>query len=113
MIFIQCGFAFVNSSIKLKFQEQYLNTFGESLQLFCREFNSWGALTDEGHDGDSSVASNNGAVDLGRVDVLELADESVGPDHVQGGDAEDSLGVQAARLLVDLTGNGDCGVHWI
>merc|ERR1712189_172002 len=80
------------------FSSSILNTFGESLQLFCGEFNSWGALADEGHDGDSSVAPNNGAVDLGRVDVLEFTNESVGPDHIQGGHSEDSLGVQAARL---------------
>lgn len=59
-------------------------------------------MGDEGHDGDAGVATDDGHVDVGGVETLELGDEFVGANDVEGGDTEDARGINAG-LLVDLS----------
>jgi hypothetical protein len=56
------------------------------------------------------VAADDGDVLRGGVRVLELRDEARGADDVEGGDAEEALGVVDARGLEDLGRDGDGGV---
>lgn len=64
-------------------------------------------LRHEGNDGDTGVAANNGEVLLGGVGLLELRDESLGSDDVEGGDTEELLGVVSGLGLENLGNNGD------
>ena len=59
------------------------------------------------------MAADDGAVDVGGVQALELADEGVGTHHVQGGHAEDLGGVEDSGRLEDLAGDGDRGVDGV
>jgi hypothetical protein len=43
----------------------YLDSISESLELISREFYGGSALRNEGHDGNSSVASNDWARNIG------------------------------------------------
>lgn len=70
-------------------------------------------LGHEGDNGDTGVAANNGEVLLGGVGVLELGDESLGSDDVEGGDTEELLGVVLALGLEHLGDNGDGGVDGV
>ena len=71
-----------------------------------------GALGDEGDDGDARVPPNDGAVHLGGVDALQLANEGVGPHDVQGGDPEYFTGIHPCPA-VHLGGNGHGAVHGV
>ena len=71
------------------------------------------ALGDERHDGNPGVSSDDGAVDVGGVNALGLADKGICADDIQGADAEDALGVVHAGLLVDLRGDGDGAVDGV
>ena len=50
----------------------YLDTLGQGLELFSRELNRGCALGDEGHDGDTGMATNNGAVHVSGIKTLLL-----------------------------------------
>merc|ERR1712106_1044819 len=67
-------------------------------------------MGDEGHDGDTSVASNDGAIHVGWVNSLESSNKLIGTDNIQSGDSKDCLGVVDSGLLEHLGGNGDGGV---
>jgi hypothetical protein len=67
-------------------------------------------LGQEGNNGGTRVASDDGDVLVGGVGVLELRDEARGTDDVEGGDTEEALGVVDALGLEDLGGDGDGGV---
>ena len=90
-----------------------LDADGERLELFGGELGAGVGLGEEGEDGDARVAANDGNVDTVDVEALRLRDEGVGADHVEGGDAEDLLGVVDASLLVHLRCDGDGGVHGV
>jgi hypothetical protein len=53
------------------------------------------------------VAADDGDVLLSWVRALDLGDEAGGADDVEGGDAEQLLGVVDASGLEDLGGDGD------
>merc|ERR1719454_1051201 len=63
-------------------------------------------------DGDAGVAADDGDVLGGDVGAVLLGDESLGPDDVKSGDAED-LVLSDTKLLVDLAGDGHGGVDWV
>jgi hypothetical protein len=67
-------------------------------------------LGEEGNDGGTGVASDDGDVLAGGVGVLELRDEARGADDVEGGDTEEALGVVDTLRLEDLSGDGHGGV---
>ena len=56
------------------------------------------------------MSSDNWAVDVLWVEPLELGDELVGSDNVEGGDAENLVRVELARLLEHFAGDGHGGV---
>jgi hypothetical protein len=56
------------------------------------------------------VAADNGDFLVGRVGLLDLGDEAGGADDVEGGDAEETLGIVDVLGLVDLGDDGDGGV---
>lgn len=64
-------------------------------------------LGQEGDDGRARVAADDGDVLVGRVGSLELRDEARGADDVEGGHAEEALGVVDALALENLGGDGD------
>lgn len=65
------------------------------------------ALGEEGDDGDARVAADDGNVLVLGVGALDLRDEAGGADDVEGGDAEEALGVVDALGLEDLSADGD------
>ena len=67
-------------------------------------------LGEERDDGGARVAADDGDVLVGGVRVADLGDEARGADDVEGGDAEEALGVVDALALEDLGGDGDRGV---
>jgi hypothetical protein len=67
-------------------------------------------LGEQGDDGGAGVAADDGDILRGGVRVLELRDEARGADNVEGGDAEEALGVVDACGLEDLGRDGDGGV---
>jgi len=67
-------------------------------------------LGQQGNDGHTGVATNNGDLLGGGVGLLDLGDEARGADNVQGGDTEQALGVVDTSLLVNLSDDGDGGV---
>ena len=71
------------------------------------------ALGEEGNDGDTGVAADDGDVLVLGVGVLDLGDEAGGADDVEGGDTEEALGVVDAGLLEDLGDDGDGGVDGV
>ncbi len=85
----------------------------ERLELVGGERGAGVCLGEEGEDGDAGVAAHDGHVHVVDVKALRLRDEGVGADHVEGGDAEDLLGVVDARLLVHLGRDGHGGVHGV
>lgn len=70
-------------------------------------------LAEEGHNGDTRVATNNGDVLVGGVGTLELGDEARGTDDVEGGNTEEALGVVDTAGLEDLGNDGDGGVDGV
>lgn len=65
------------------------------------------ALAEEGHNGDTRVATDDGDVLVLGVGALDLADEARGTDDIEGGDTEEALGVVDTTGLVDLGADGD------
>lgn len=70
-------------------------------------------LAEQGHNGDTGVAANNGDVLVRGVGALQLRDEARGTDNIQGGDTEQALGVVDATGLEDLSDDGDGGVDGV
>lgn len=64
-------------------------------------------LGEEGNDGHTGVATDDGDVLVGGAGALDLGDEAGGTDNVQGGDTEEALGVVDTLGLVDLGNDGD------
>lgn len=67
-------------------------------------------LGQQGNDGHTGVATNNGDLLSGGVGLLDLGDEARSADNVQGGNTEQALGVVDTGLLVNLSDDGDGGV---
>ena len=61
-------------------------------------------MGNQGHDGDSSMTANDGAVDISGIQTFQFSNESVGPDNVKGCDTKDLVGVVLASLLEHLCG---------
>merc|ERR1719187_2829665 len=59
------------------------------------------------------MTTHHGAVDVRGVDPLQLADEFVSSDNVEGGDAKNGVGVVLAGLLEHFAGNGNRGVDGV
>lgn len=72
-----------------------------------------GGLGEQGDDGHTGVATDNGDVLVGGVGALELGDEAGGTDDVEGGDTEQALGVVDTTGLEDLGDDGDGGVDGV
>jgi len=70
-------------------------------------------LTEEGKDGDSGMASDDGDINVLGVLAHVGAKEGVGTTDIKGGDTADLLGVEDALGLEDLGGNGDGGVDGV
>lgn len=68
-------------------------------------------LGEQRNDGDTGVATNNGDGLVGGIGLLDLGDEAGGPDDIEGGDTEETLGVVDTSGLEDLSDNGDGGVN--
>lgn len=64
-------------------------------------------LGEEGNDGHTGVATDDGDVLVGGAGALDLGDEAGSTDNVQGGDTEEALGVVDTLGLVDLGNDGD------
>ena len=73
-------------------------------------FKAVAGLAQQGHDGCAGVSTNDDDVLVRWVGVLKLRDEAGGADDVEGGDAEELLGVVDALGLEDLGGDGDGAV---
>lgn len=69
------------------------------------------ALGEQGHNGVTRVATDDGDLLVAGVGALELGNEAGGADNVEGGDTEQALGVVDALVLENLTNNGDGRVH--
>ena len=67
-------------------------------------------LRQEGNNGSTRVASNDGDVLGSGVGVLQLGDETRGTDNVEGGDTKEALRVVDALGLEDFGSDGDSGV---
>ncbi|KAF4664152.1 hypothetical protein FOZ61_001082 [Perkinsus olseni] len=72
-----------------------------------------GGVREPGHDGDTSVTTNNRDGDLVDVGLHLLGDEGLGPDGIQKRDTEELLGVEDTGLLVDLSAGGNNGVNGV
>jgi hypothetical protein len=59
------------------------------------------------------VATDNGDLLTSGVGLLDLGDEAGGTDDIEGGDAEQALGVVDTLALVDLGDDGDGGVDLV
>ena len=70
-------------------------------------------LGEEGEDGDASMASDDGDIDVLHVQAGLLGVEGLGAHHVEGGHSEELLGVVDAHLLQGLGGDGDGGVDGV
>jgi hypothetical protein len=70
-------------------------------------------LGEQWDDGDAGVATDDGHWLLGWVSVLDLGDEAGGSEDVEGGDAEETLGVVDALGLEHLGDNWDGRVDWV
>jgi hypothetical protein len=70
-------------------------------------------LREQGDDGHTGVATNDGDSLAGGVGLLDLGDEARGTDDIKGGDTEETLGVVDTAGLVDLGDDGDGGVDLI
>ena len=77
---------------------------GQFVKWFTSEFNGRSTLGNQGHDGDSSMTANDGAVDISGIQTFQFSNESVGPDNVKGCDTKDLVGVVLASLLEHLCG---------
>ena len=64
-------------------------------------------LREEGYDGYAGVAAYDGDDLVGGVCGGNFGDEARGSDYVQGGDAEEALGVVDAFAFEDFGADGD------
>lgn len=89
-------------------------TVDKSIVLVGGDVHSRLSLAEQGNDGGSRVAANDGDVELGG-DALagDAGNEGLGADDVEGGDTEEPLGVKHASTLEHLGGNGDGGVDGV
>jgi hypothetical protein len=71
------------------------------------------ALGEEGDDGDTGVATDDGDGLISGVGLLDLGDEAGSANNIEGGDTEEALGVVDASLLEDLSNDGDGAVDWV
>lgn len=66
----------------------------DAVQEICIANEIWVVgLREQRYNGYARVAADNGDVLIRRVSVLELADESAGPDYIQCGDTKETFGV--------------------
>lgn len=84
-----------------------LDSVDKGLVLLALDVGALAGLAQERDDGDARVSTDDGDVDVLGVGVLDLAEESRGPDDVEGGDTEESLLVKDTGLLEHLGEDGD------
>lgn len=90
-----------------------LDALGEGGDLLLVQAANDAGLGEEGDDGGTAVASDNGDVEVEGVHVELLGDEGLGADDVKGGDTEEATGIEDASLAEDLSGDGNGGVHGV
>lgn len=89
-----------------------LDTVNKGIKSLTRDIGVTG-LGDQGNNGVTRVATDNGDGLLSRVGSLNLRDESGGSDDIKSGDTKDLLGVVDTLGLKDLGNNGDSGVDGV
>ena len=87
-----------------------LDAVDESVTGLAREGGVVG-LGEEGDDGHTGVATNDGDLLAVGVGLLDLGDEARGADNVEGGNTEQALGVVDTSGLENLRDDGDSGVN--
>lgn len=83
-----------------------LDAVGKGIEGLARDIGVR-RLGDQGDNGVTRVATNNGDGLGGRVSVLNLRNESGRTDNIKGGNTKDSLGVVNTLGLENLSNNGD------
>lgn len=86
-----------------------LDAVDESVAGLARDGGVVG-LRQQGNNGHTGVATDDGDLLASRVGLLDLRDEARGADDIEGGDTEQALGVIDTLGLVDLGDDGDGGV---
>jgi hypothetical protein len=91
-----------------------LHTLDQVGELVSRDVNSRLGLAEEGDDGLSRVATDDGdGQALGVRLAHDLGDEGLGTNDIEGGDTEQALGVKDSLGLEDLGGDRDSGVDGV
>ena len=88
-----------------------LHTVHVFIELLALEFVP--RLAKQRHDCLAGMTANDGDVLVRGIGVLELGDEAGGADDVEGGDAEELLGVVDAFALEDFGGDGNGAVDGV
>jgi hypothetical protein len=89
-------------------------TVYESIELLRGNVDAGLGLAEQRNDGLAGVTTNDGNVEVcGVLLASDLSNEGLGADNVEGGNTEKLLGVEDARGLEDLGGNGNCGVDGV
>lgn len=85
-----------------------LDAVDKSIVLVVRDGDGGSDLAEERNDGLARVATDDGDNELlGVALASDLGDEGLGTDNIEGGDAEEALGVEDTLGLEDLGGDGD------
>ena len=90
-----------------------LGALGERVDDVVGHRNLRRGLREQREDGDTRVAADDGDVNLGRLQAVLLGVERLGADAIEGGDAEEPLGVVHALLLENLRRDGNGGVDGV
>ena len=91
-----------------------LDALGEGVEFVRGDTDGGLGLAEEGDDGLAGVAADDGDDGVGGVLLAgELLDEGLGADDVEGGDAEEALGVEDAGALEHLGGDGHRAVYGV
>lgn len=85
---------------------------GQGSNVLLREVGSRD-VGEKGEDGGAGMAANHRHVGLGHIEFLVVGDKGVGTDHVQGGDAEESLLVVDSLGLQGLGEDRHSGIHGV
>ncbi|RUP50784.1 hypothetical protein BC936DRAFT_137684 [Jimgerdemannia flammicorona] len=64
-------------------------------------------LGQQGYNGDARVAADDGDLGFGAISILELGDEARSTDNIEGGHAEEALGIEDTVEFQDLGNNRD------
>lgn len=90
-----------------------LDTLDQGLVGLARDSLGDRGLGEEGDDGHSRMSTDDGDVGILGLGPLDFAEEGAASDDVQGGHAEQPLGVKDAVLLEHLGKDGDGGVDGV